>query len=207
MSMPHHLKAALDAEIARTPSPTREQLARRTLIGLTVGLVLAGILGALNAPIVGARAPMFMAAITLILVMFAGRTLLASVSTSLWVSPGNAKRLVVMPYVALAAVAAAYARTPGQPHTLSGDMACGTFTMIIAIAIGVAIIIARRRTEPLRPVLKAFLLGSFAASIAAALVFLHCPLEEARHFALGHLGSALIAGGLLGGIASRVIRV
>ena len=206
MSMPQELKAQLAAEIGRTPSPTREQLTRRTLLAVTLGVASVLVFALRHGPSAGARAPIFMAAITLILVMFAGRTFMASISSTLWTRPGNARRLAVMPYVALAAVALAYARGPALPHSLRGDMHCAESTLLFAAVVGGAMIIARRGIEPLRPTLKGFLLGSFAATVAAALVFLVCPLEEARHFAIGHLGGALVAFGLLGGIASRVIK-
>jgi hypothetical protein len=208
MSMPAELKAKIAADVSRTPSPTRAQLASRTVIAVVVGLAICAALVAYRGGAhAGARTPLFLGAVALILVMFAARNLLAAVSTSLWVNPRNAQRLVVMPYVALAAIAIAYGRGPAIPHPLSDDMPCAITTLVLAGVLGVAIIIARRATEPIRPTLKAFLLGSFAAAAAAALVFLACPFEEARHFAIAHLGGALVAGGLLGAAASRIIRV
>ena len=112
-----------------------------------------------------------------------------------------------VPYVALAAIAIAYARTPSTPHPFQNDLPCAITTLLLAGVVGGALVVARRATEPVRPRLKALLLSTFAAAVAAVLVFLACPLEDARHFALAHLGGALIAGTLLAGLASRIIRV
>jgi hypothetical protein len=111
-----------------------------------------------------------------------------------------------MPFVLLAAVAIAYGQGPGQAHSLRGDLPCVLMTLAIGGIVGAAIFFARRATEPLRPTLKGLLLASFSAAVAGSAVFLACPLAETWHFAIGHLGGAMLVGGLLGASGARVMR-
>ncbi|HSI05760.1 MAG TPA: NrsF family protein, partial [Myxococcota bacterium] len=153
----------------------------------------------------GTREPFFMAAVTLIMLSFAARTLLAAMG-SLWTSPRGTQRLVAMPFVLLSAVAIAYAQAPAQAHSLRGDLPCVLMTLAIGGIVGAAVFVARRATEPLRPTLNGLLLASFSAAVAGAAVFLACPLAETWHFAIGHVGGAILLGGLLGAIGARVMR-
>jgi hypothetical protein len=201
MSMP----AELAAQIQRTPSPTRSQLSSRTAIAVAVGLVATVTILVRHGVRPGAREPFFMAAVAFIMLSFAARTLFAAMG-SLWTSPRGTQRLVVMPFVLLAAVAIAYGQGPGQAHSLRGDLPCVLMTLAIGGIVGAAIFFARRATEPLRPTLKGLLLASFSAAVAGSAVFLACPLAETWHFAIGHLGGAMLVGGLLGASGARVMR-
>ncbi len=205
MSMPAELKAKLTAEIKRTPSPTRSQLRARTAIAVALALATTAILLARHGIHPGTREPFFMAAVALILLSFAARTLFAAMG-SLWTSPRGTQRLIVMPLVVLAAVALAYAQGPAQPHTAHGDLTCSLMTLTVGCIVGVAMIVARRGTEPLRPAIQGLLLASSAAAVAAAAVFLACPLAETWHFAIGHLGGAMLVGAVLGAVGARVMR-
>lgn len=198
------LPASLKAQLAAAPSPTRQQLMWRTVAGTVVGVGIVTALFLRGAgPSVGGRQPTFVWAVAFILLSLAARALAAGVSTSMW-SVG-AKRLVAMPYVALTAIAIAYGSGMSLPHSFDGDMHCCATTVLFSAIVGLCLITARRGTEPIRPGLKALLLGSFAAAIGGALVFLACPLEQPVHFLLGHLGGALLIGGALGLAATKLI--
>ena len=205
MSMPSELKAKLAAEIQRTPSPTRSQLALRTAIAVAVIFAATAIGLAMHGVQPGTREPFFMAAVGFIMVSFAARSLFAAMG-SLWTSPRGTQRLVAMPFVVLAAVALAYAQGPGQAHTLAGDLPCALMTAGFAGIAGAALFVARRATEPLHPTLKGLLLASTSAAVAGAAMFIACPIAEAWHFAIGHLGGAMLVGGVLGFVGARVMR-
>ncbi len=205
MSMPSEWKAKLVAEVKQTPSPTRSELRRKTAIAATIGLAVSALFVGRHGIDPGPREPFFLAAVAFIILSFAARTLFAATG-SLWTSPRGTQRLVAMPYVVLAAVAVAYAQGPTPPHSLRGDVPCLLTTLALGGVFGVAILFARRGTEPLRPLLKGLLLASSSAAVAGAAVFLACPVVEHWHFAIGHLGGALAVGGLVGVAAARLIR-
>ncbi len=206
MSLPASLKAKIAAETRAKPSPTRQEQAWRTTMGIAVGVAVAAIFfGSGAGPTMGERAPMFVWVTALVLVALAARTLIAGVSGSLRGSVAASKRIAVMPYVVLGAIVIAYAAEESLPHSFAGDVPCGVKTMLLSAIVGGAAIFARRGTEPIRPGVKALLLGSFAAAVGATMVFLACPLEEPVHFLVGHLGGAVLVGGVIGGVAVRVI--
>jgi hypothetical protein len=94
-----------------------------------------------------------------------------------------------------AAVAFGHARDPGVPIDafVSVGMPCATATLGLAMAPGLAYLVALRRGAPLAPVSSGALAGGAALLLAYLAMRLHCPLDEGFHLFVWHILPAIPA--------------
>lgn len=182
------MKDALLAAIAKTPAPTRAQTQRRRWIALGIGGAVALGLFAKIGMHPGERPVAFVVVCALALAALALR--------ASWLA-----------VVAMCAITVNYALTGTTPASTHVDIACATFTGIFTLVIGSALLVAFKSSDPVQPERRGVRLALTATTLAATFLFLICECDEARHFAVAHVASALVVGFMLALVARRVVAV
>lgn len=212
------LRARVLAEVARTPSPTRVEYKRRILLVAGIGAVATATLftamGGMNA---GTR-PIEMIAFTVGfgLVAVAVLTRLSSPRSGGEASMLGPPRSVLLsgvvgcaPVLAVVAVvAAALWPEPAAAHVGSGvHLACGAMSVLQGALPLVVLMVPRRGTDPVHPVVTGAALGMTAGAWTVVMAYLRCPHAEAMHCVLAHVLPTLILtalGAVLGWVFLRV---
>lgn len=194
--LPQDLEARLMAAIQRTPSPTRRAARVWQWLVLPVSVIVAAVLfGANDGPEQGraGRDTWFYVAsvacwATVALVSF--WSALGRERTASW-RPRSALLACAVgtPTVLLLAMIALGALDPAMSeiHPEKWGRMCLPLTLAAAVFPMVALLYARRESDPVHPASSGAALGSACGAAAGIMVEVWCPVSTARHIALGHV--------------------
>lgn len=208
------LRARILAEVQRTPAPTRDAHRRRVLLSTGVGaLVTALLFAALGGVQAGTRP-------AALVVFTAGSALLAAVLLtrvtagargSVLGPPGPrlvATIAIAAPVLALAVLAMTrlWPEHIDAAHAVRTDLACGSLSLFQGLVPLLVLVLPRRGSDPVHPVITGAALGVTAGAWSVALAYLRCPHTEPLHCLLAHVVPTLALaalGALLGALVLR----
>jgi hypothetical protein len=208
------LKRRVLAAAASEASPTRRERAIRSAVraasALAVPLLLFALVGG---PRVGPR-PLALVALTAL-----GTASIAACALYFAVDRGQSmlgrstRRLLVT--AALAPVAFLLwkvASSSGVPHMMDpwpdrSGLRCFALTALFAAWPVAVLLWEHRASDPIHPRVQGLALGVAAASGAAALVDLWCPVAHVLHLLVGHVAPILLLGGWGALIGARVLGI
>ena len=209
------LRSRVLADIAKTPSPTRAQYTQRLLMIAVVGaLATASLFFAMGGFQPGTR-PAELVAFTAGMALVSA-LVLTRLSTGHPGSMLGRPRAVLLtaavlgaPVLALGVLVASLcwpshaSENPGS----GADLACGAMTLVQGVLPLFALVIPRRGSDPLHPVVSGAALGMTAGAWTAMMAYLRCGHSGALHCILAHVVPTLALtalGGLLGWLLLRV---
>jgi hypothetical protein len=209
------LRARILEEAKKTPAPTRAEHQKQVAIVVTIGtLATTALFFAMGGFAKGAR-PMELVGFT------AGFALLSAVILTRLSAPRrstplpNARSVLVTACVAAAPVLAVsvLAATMMWPDHRDEDVAmrshvaCALMTIVQGALPLVVLIVPRRGSDPVHPMITGAALGMTAGAWTAAMAYLRCPHASASHCILAHVVPTLALtaiGALLGRMFLRV---
>ena len=209
------LRSRVLAAAARTPSATRAVYKRRVLMLAAIGaLATASLFVAMGGLAPGTR-PVEMIGFT------AGFGLLAAAILTRLSSTGRGPMLgrprsvlltavvVTAPLLALAALCATMAWPAQTAEDVLGSvhLACGLMSVAQGLLPLLALLLARRGTDPVHPAVTGAALGMTAGAWAVVMAYLRCPHATAVHCILAHVVPTLVltaVGAALGWVMLRV---
>jgi hypothetical protein len=213
MLAPDLKRRILDAA-ASEASPTRRERAIRSAIlaasALAVPLLLFALVGG---PRVGPR-PLALVALTAL-----GTACIAAYALYFAVDRGpsmlgrSTRRLLGTAVIVPAAFLLwKVASSSGVPHMMDpwpdrSGLRCFALTALFAAWPVVALVWEHRGLDPLHPRVQGLALGVAAASGAAVLVDLWCPVAHVRHLLVGHVAPILLLGGFGALIGARALGI
>jgi len=192
--LPSQLKARVLSEIAQRPAPTRRSLARQAAVVTAASWVIAAVIFFLAGGIRITGRPA-----SLVIGTAIGTGLV--VGAVVWAALGRGgstlgrARQALLPIVIgspLAILAwklfwsAQYSGALDQRPTRPGFRCLG-LSLSIGLCPVIAFMIARRRSDPIRPGLTGFAAGVAIGCVTALLTDLWCPVAHLPHLLLGHL--------------------
>jgi hypothetical protein len=209
------LRARILAEAKKTPAPTRAEHQKRVAIVVVLGTLATAVLffamggfapGARPAELIGFTAGFaFVAALIL--------TKLSAQRRGSMLPPARPLLatlcIVAAPVLAIAVLAATFmfpAHTDEDVPTKT-HLACGFMTVVQGALPLLVLVLPRRSSDPVHPVLTGAALGMTAGAWTAAMAYLRCPHAAASHCILAHVAPTLVLtviGALLGRIFLRV---
>lgn len=211
------LRARILAEAKRTPSPTRDEHHKRVLAVVAAGTVAAtALFFAMGGFARGAR--------PIELVVFAAGYALVSAAVLTRLSgtrPGSmlprassvltVACIAAAPVLAIGALAAAAIwPEPASEHVSTrSDLACAAMTIVQGALPLVVLVVPRRGSDPVHPVITGAALGMTAGAWSATMAYLRCPHAAASHCVLAHVAPALVltaVGALLGRVLLGIRR-
>jgi len=206
------LRARILAEVKKTPSDTRVQHRKRIAMIVALGTVAtSAVFFAMGGFATGTRP-------TELIAFSAGFALVAAIvltriSTT---RPGSmlprASNVVVTAAVAAAPVLAvcALAAAAMWPEPASEDvpakthLACGLMTIAQGALPLIVLVVPRRGTDPVHPVITGAALGMSAGAWTAMMAYLRCPHASATHCILAHVVPTLVLTAV-GAVLGRMI--
>jgi len=209
------LRARILAEVAKTPAPTRVEHRRRVLVVSALGaLATTAVFVATGGMAPGAR-PLEMIAFT------AGFGLVAAVVLTRLAAGNSGSMLgrprpvlvtacvVTAPLLALSvlAAAAAWPEPASSSVAFQKDVACGLIAIVQGLLPLVALLVPRRGSDPVHPVVTGAALGMTAGAWTATMAALRCPHAAPMHCIVAHAGPTLVltaVGAALGWMLLRV---
>lgn len=210
------LRERVLAEIARTPAPTRASWRRRVALVATVGaLVTTALFFAMGGFARGTRPSeliAFAAGIGLFSALVLTRLSSSAASGSMLGRPRLHLVLgcvVAAPFLACAAFAATMI-WPEHAHedvAMHSHLACGALTLVQGALPLAVLLIPRRESDPVHPMVTGAALGMTAGAWTAMMAYLRCPHVPASHCILAHVLPTLVltaVGALLGRFLLRV---
>ena len=112
-------------------------------------------------------------------------------------------RVAVSSVIALAWIVSALFRNFGLDHFVSRGFPCLRFGCVCALLFGILAAVILRRGYVTNPGTASALIGCFAGFFGVAVLSLHCPLQNAPHVIVWHLGAVAVSA--LGGLATGFI--
>ena len=211
------LRARVLAEVASTPSATRAEYNRRVFLVAAIGaLATVAVFMGMGGISFGTR-PVEMIAFTVGfgIVAVAVLTRLSSRSgagRSMLGWPRGALLAAVVGSAPLLAIVAVLATMlwpePAAEHVEGGvHLACGAMSVLQGALPIVALLLPRRGSDPVHPVVTGAALGMTAGAWTVVMAYLRCPHADALHCLLAHVVPTLILtalGAVLGWVFLRV---
>ena len=210
------LRARVLAEVASTPSPTRVEYNRRVLLVATIGAVATvAVFMGMGGISAGTR-PVEMIAFTvgfgLVAVAVLTRLSSRSGAGSMLGRPRGVLLAAVVGSAPLLAIVAVLATMmwpePAAEHVEGGvHLACGAMSVLQGALPLVALLLPRRGSDPVHPVVTGAALGMTAGAWTVVMAYLRCPHADALHCLLAHVVPTLILtalGAVLGWVFLRV---
>ena len=211
------LRARVLAEVASTPSATRVEYNRRVLLVAAIGaLATVALFMGMGGVSFGTR-PVEMIAFTVGfgVVAVAVLTRLSSRSgagRSMLGRPRGVLLAAVVGSAPLLAIVAVLATMlwpePAAEHVGGGvHLACGAMSVLQGALPLVALLLPRRGSDPVHPVVTGAALGMTAGAWTVVMAYLRCPHADALHCLLAHVVPTLILtalGAVLGWVFLRV---
>ena len=208
------LRARILEEAKKTPAPTRSEHQKRVAVVVTIGtLATTALFFAMGGFARGTRPVELM-------VFTAGFAILsAAVLTRLSAPrrpsplPGPRQVLVAAcvsaaPVLAVSVLAATFIWPPeAEDVAMKSHVACALMTVVQGALPLVVLIVPRRGSDPVHPVVTGAALGMTAGAWTAAMAYLRCPHAEAGHCVLAHVAPTILLtaiGALLGRMFLRV---
>ena len=210
--LPPELRAKVLELVSQVPSPSRREAQRRSLAWLALGLLLPLVLFALLGGAERGPRPL-----SLLLVTAVGTAVLALLS--LWGALGRGGRtlgrarsrlfavVLLPPLLLLLCKLASSAEFPNMTEAwaLRPGLRCFGVSLLFGTAPLVALLFARRGSDPVHPRTLGAALGAAGGLWAATLVDLWCPVAFPPHVALGHVLPALLLAALGALAGARVL--
>lgn len=203
------LRARILAEAKRTPSPTRAERQKRTVLVVAVGAVaIAALFFAMGSFARGAR-PIELVAFAAGFALVAAAVLTRLSGTR----PGSmlprpsavlvAACVGAVPVLAVGALAAAlvWPVVASEDVSTRTHLACAAMTVAQGALPLVVLLAPRRASDPVHPTLTGAALGMTAGAWSAMMAYLRCPHAAASHCVLAHVLPTLVltvVGALLG---------
>jgi hypothetical protein len=192
--LPDDLKARILQQVAKTPAPTRS--AERKRAALLIG---ASIAVALSVFFLRGGIRMTGRPTSLIVGTSLGTAVIAAVGA--WIGLGRGRSMIGRSSVALLVMAAATplallfwkivwsAGYEGGLDAWPGRVGfrCLNLTLMMGVLPLVALLVARRRTDPTHPRLAGLGAGASVGLCVALFVDMWCPVAYVPHFLLGHV--------------------
>jgi hypothetical protein len=208
------LRARVLAEAAAAPSPTRVAHRRRVLVVLAVGALATALLFmAMGGFAAGAR-PIELIAAT------AGSAILAAVVLtrlsagrrgSMLGQPRSvllAAVVVAAPLLALVALLATRVWPAAESEPVAGAYAaCGVMSLAQGALPLLALLVLRRGTDPVHPMVTGAAMGMTAGAWSVVMAYLRCPHAEATHGIVAHVLPTLVLTALGAGLGGWLLRV
>jgi hypothetical protein len=209
------LRARIIDEAKKTPAPTRAEHQKRVAIVVTLGtLATAGLFFAMGGFAPGHR-PAELIGFT------AGFAVVAAMILTKLSRPPRGSMLpparpllatvciVAAPVLAVAVLAATliWPAHTDDDVSVKTHLACGFMTVVQGALPLIVLVLPRRGSDPVHPVLTGAALGMTAGAWTAAMAYLRCPHAAASHCILAHVAPTLILtaiGALLGRMFLRV---
>ncbi|AKV03526.1 hypothetical protein AKJ09_10189 [Labilithrix luteola] len=211
------LRARVMAEAARSPSPTRAQHRRRSLVSTFLALVaIVGVFFLTGGGIVPGNRPAQLIAFSSGIALFVSMalTMFASVRGSRSMLGPSTRSLYLVcvltaPLLGVAALLAAsmWPSVSAVPATGKSDMSCAALTLVQGIAPLLALIVPRRGTDPVHPAVTGAALGTTAGAWAAAMAYLRCTHPSPFHGMLAHIAPVFVLALLGAVLGARMLRV
>ncbi len=207
--LPADLRARVLAEVARAPSPTRREHRTKTALVAAGGvLATAALFFATGGLRLGAR-PVELVAFTAGLGLVAALVLTRVSARARGSMLGRPRHVLVLgaalgaPALAIVALAAA-ALWPGhgaEDVPSASHLSCGLLTILQGMLPFAVLLLPRRGTDPVHPMLTGAALGMAAGTWTAMMAYLRCPHAAALHCMEAHVLPTLLlaaAGALVG---------
>jgi hypothetical protein len=209
------LRALVLAEAKKTPAPTRAEHQKRVAIVVTIGTLATAVLFFAMGGFTKGTRPVELVGFT------AGFALLSAVILTRLSAPRRTSPLpkassmllsacvVAAPVLAVGVLAAA-AMFPEHAHedvAMKSHLACALMTIVQGALPLVVLIVPRRGSDPVHPMLTGAALGMTAGAWAAAMAYLRCPHAGASHCVLAHVAPTLaltVIGAVLGRMFLRM---
>lgn len=208
------LRARILEEAKKTPAPTRSEHQKRVAAVVTIGtLATTALFFAMGGFARGTR-PVELVFFTAGFAIFSA-AVLTRLSAPRRSSPLPGPRQVLVAACVAAApvlavsVLAATLIWPPEPETVAmkSHLACALMTVVQGALPLVVLIVPRRGSDPVHPVVTGAALGMTAGAWTAAMAYLRCPHAEAGHCLLAHVVPTIVLtaiGALLGRMFLRV---
>ena len=210
------LRARVLAEVAQTPSPTRAEHRRRTLVvSLSAVASLAVLFFALGGCAPGDRPT------ALVWFTFGGSLATALVMSWLGstrargsmlgrparVLAGGAASAATVLVLVVAAAALSWPDAARVPTPGGLDLACAGIALAEGALPFAALLFLRRHTDPVHPAITGAVLGMTAGAWTASLSYLRCPHASSAHCMLAHVLPALVLAALGAALGPVVLRL
>lgn len=209
------LRTRILEEAKKTPAPTRAEHQKRVAIVVTIGTLATAVLFFAMGGFAKGTRPVELVGFT------AGFALLSAVILTRLSRPRRssplpqARSVLVTACIAAAPVLAVsvLAATMMWPDHADDDVsmkshvACAVMTILQGVLPLVVLIVPRRGSDPVHPVITGAALGMTAGAWTAAMAYLRCPHAAASHCILAHVVPTLALtaiGALLGRMFLRV---
>jgi hypothetical protein len=205
------LRARVLAEIAQTPADTRAQHRRRILVASSGATVATAILflamggfrwGTRPMPLVVFSSGLgLLAAAVLMHVALGGRSML-----------GRPRSALVTAFIVTAGVLALAALVapllwPSPEGVMTAHLACAIETVVQGALPLLALLVARRSSDPVKPALTGATFGMSAGAWAVMLAYLRCPEPGAAHCIVAHVAPTLILTALGAVLGRALLRI
>ena len=210
------LRARVLAEAARTPSPTRAVHRRRALAIAAIGALATTLLFlALGGVSPGAR-PIEMIAFTVGFGLLAVATLTRVSSGERGSMLGRPRTVLLVavvltaPLLALVALGATLAwpaHAGADPLGSSASLVCGLMSIAQGGVPLVALLLPRRGSDPVHPVIAGAALGMTAGAWTVVMAYLRCPHAAVMHGMVAHVAPTLVLAALGAGLGWLLLRV
>ena len=189
------LRARILEEAKRTPAPTRAEHQKRVAVVVTVGTLATAVLFFAMGGFAKGTRPIELVGFT------AGFALLSAIILTKLSAPRRSaplpapRSVLVTACVAAAPVLAVsvLAATMMWPDHVDEDLAmkshiaCALMTVMQGVLPLVVLIVPRRGSDPVHPVITGAALGMTAGAWTAALAYLRCPHASGAHCILAHV--------------------
>lgn len=209
------LRARVLAEIAKTPSPTRSEHAKRIAIVAVLGaLATLALFFAMGGVKIGTK-PIELVAFTAGFAAISALVLKRLSTGRPGSMLGRPSRTLVAACVALAPILAlsvlvgavlwphaAHETVPGRT-----DWVCGSMTVMQGLLPMLVLLVPRRGADPVHPAITGAALGMTAGAFAAALAYVRCPHGETFHCVAAHVAPTLILTVIGAALGRTLLRV
>jgi hypothetical protein len=209
------LRARIFAEVKKTPAPTRAEQQKRIAIVVTVGTLLTTVLFYAMGGFARGTRPVELVAFTsgfalvaaIVLTRLSGRrpASMLPAPSSVLVTACVVAAPVLAVCVLVATVMWPEPAREGVPA--SAHLSCGVMTIVQGALPLVVLVIPRRESDPVHPVITGAALGMTAGAWTAAMAYLRCPHAAASHCVLAHVAPTLVltaVGAVLGRVVLRL---
>jgi len=209
------LRARIFAEVARTPSSTRQVHRRRVLVMAAASAVATATLFVAMGGVSAGTRPAEMIAFTVGFGLLAAAVLTRLSSNARGAMLGRPRPVLLTgvvlaaPLLALVALGAtmAWPAAADEHVSASATFACGLISVAQGALPLLALLLPRRGTDPVHPAVTGAALGMTAGAWSVVMAYLRCPHAAATHCVLAHVAPTLVLtalGAVLGWALLRV---
>lgn len=211
------LRARILADVRATPSRTRREEQRRSvlLVGIALAASLLVFFGTGGIVSGGRPMPFVVATTTSALVVGGWLVWLAGARQRAMLGRSRSV-LVVGALLAIGLLAgmvflatSQWLDSPGEAAGHYADVACGALTFLQAAVPLLALMLWRSGTDPIHPRFTGAVLGGAAGAMAASMAYLRCPHTAEAHLLVAHVAPTLVltaVGAVIGYFALRLRR-